>query len=101
MHTAYLDHRAQLSPGWRLTLLFRCIYEYDEEHTIGGKSFKEGDPPNFTGSFYSDTKGMVEKVCVVERNTKTKVELIHWTCVVLCCAFVCVLDTHATVRGAL
>ncbi|CAM9971348.1 unnamed protein product, partial [Sphacelaria rigidula] len=40
----------------------RCIYEYDAEHTIGGKGFKEGDTPNFTGSFYSDTKGMVEKM---------------------------------------
>ena len=40
----------------------RCIYEYDAEHTIGGKGFKEEDTPNFTGSFYSDTKGMVEKV---------------------------------------
>lgn len=29
---------------------------------MGGKGFKEGDKPNFTGSFYSDTKGMVEKV---------------------------------------
>ena len=40
----------------------RCIYEYDKEHPIGGKGFKEHDTPNFTGSFYSDTKGMVEKV---------------------------------------
>lgn len=39
-----------------------CIYEYDAEHTIGGKGFKEDDPPNFTGSYYSDTKGMVEKL---------------------------------------
>jgi len=40
----------------------RCIYEYDAEHTIGGKGFLETDPPNFTASFYSDTKGMVENV---------------------------------------
>lgn len=40
----------------------RCIYEYDAEHTIGGKEFLETDPPNFKGSFYSDTKGMVENV---------------------------------------
>lgn len=40
----------------------RCIYEYDAEHTIGGKGFLETDPPNFKGSFYSDTKGMVENV---------------------------------------
>jgi 3,5-epimerase/4-reductase len=28
----------------------------------GEKGFTEEDPPNFTGSFYSLTKGMVEKV---------------------------------------
>lgn len=39
----------------------RCIYEYDDEHSIGGKGFTEEDTPNFTGSFYSLTKGMVEK----------------------------------------
>ncbi|CAM9157225.1 unnamed protein product, partial [Laminaria digitata] len=39
-----------------------CIYEYDAEHTIGGKGFKEDETPNFTGSFYSDTKGVVEKL---------------------------------------
>jgi dTDP-4-dehydrorhamnose reductase len=33
-----------------------CIYEYDEEHPIGGKGFTEQDPPNFAGSFYSKTK---------------------------------------------
>lgn len=29
---------------------------------MGGRGFKEDEPPNFMGSFYSDTKGMVEKV---------------------------------------
>ena len=33
-----------------------CIYEYDAEHTIGGKGFLEEDPPNFDKSFYSKTK---------------------------------------------
>ena len=33
-----------------------CIYEYDAEHTIGGKGFLEEDPPNFGKSFYSKTK---------------------------------------------
>lgn len=37
-----------------------CIYSYDDEHPIGGKGFTEEDPPNFSGSFYSYTKGMVE-----------------------------------------
>lgn len=38
-----------------------CIYTYDEAHPEGsGKGFQEEDPPNFTGSFYSATKVMVE-----------------------------------------
>ncbi|KAL7718305.1 NAD dependent epimerase/dehydratase [Entamoeba marina] len=42
-----------------------CIYEYDEEHPLGsGKGFKEEEEPNFTGSFYSLTKGLVEKILV-------------------------------------
>eukprot|EP00903_Cladosiphon_okamuranus_P015515 g14325.t1 len=45
-----------------------CIYEYDAEHTIGGKGFLETDPPNFKGSFYSDTKGMVENMLRVFPN---------------------------------
>ncbi|CAN0129404.1 unnamed protein product [Ascophyllum nodosum] len=45
-----------------------CIYEYDKEHPIGGKGFKEHDTPNFTGSFYSDTKGMVEKMLMSYSN---------------------------------
>jgi len=39
-----------------------CIYSYDEAHPIGGKTFTENDPPNFTGSFYSLTKGLVEQM---------------------------------------
>ena len=39
-----------------------CIYSYDEEHPMGGKTFTEEDEPNFTGSFYSYTKGLVEKL---------------------------------------
>lgn len=39
-----------------------CIYEYDEEHVIGGKGFVEDEVPNFTGSFYSETKGIVENL---------------------------------------
>ncbi|RDY12060.1 Bifunctional dTDP-4-dehydrorhamnose 3,5-epimerase/dTDP-4-dehydrorhamnose reductase [Mucuna pruriens] len=38
-----------------------CIFEYDSSHTLGsGLGFKEDDTPNFTGSFYSKTKAMVE-----------------------------------------
>ena len=40
-----------------------CIYSYDESHAIGsGKGFTEADPPNFNGSYYSHTKGMVENL---------------------------------------
>lgn len=37
-----------------------CIYEYDDDHIIGGKPFTENDRPNFNGSFYSKTKIIVE-----------------------------------------
>eukprot|EP00512_Aurantiochytrium_limacinum_P011822 CAMPEP_0171566726 /NCGR_PEP_ID=MMETSP0961-20121227/734_1 /TAXON_ID=87120 /ORGANISM="Aurantiochytrium limacinum, Strain ATCCMYA-1381" /LENGTH=346 /DNA_ID=CAMNT_0012120507 /DNA_START=40 /DNA_END=1080 /DNA_ORIENTATION=+ len=38
-----------------------CIYSYDAKHPLGsGKGFTEMDPPNFDGSFYSKTKGLVE-----------------------------------------
>ncbi|GMI86770.1 REPRESSOR OF LRX1 1, rhamnose biosynthesis 1, ARABIDOPSIS THALIANA RHAMNOSE BIOSYNTHESIS 1 [Hibiscus trionum] len=40
-----------------------CIFEYDATHPLGtGVGFKEEDKPNFTGSFYSKTKAMVEEL---------------------------------------
>lgn len=40
-----------------------CIYEYDVNHALGsGIGFKENDIPNFTGSFYSHTKGMLDRL---------------------------------------
>ena len=45
-----------------------CIYSYDAEHPIGGKRFTELDPPNFFGSFYSYTKGLVEKLLLPYDN---------------------------------
>ncbi len=40
-----------------------CIYEYDEEHPMSsGRGFCEGDEPNFEGSFYSKTKGMLDRL---------------------------------------
>ncbi|CAN8304955.1 unnamed protein product [Cochlearia groenlandica] len=40
-----------------------CIFEYDKNHPLGsGIGFKEEDTPNFTGSFYSKTKAMVEEL---------------------------------------
>lgn len=41
-----------------------CIYSYDDEHPIGGKTFTEEDPANFFGSFYSRTKAMVESMAM-------------------------------------
>lgn len=37
-----------------------CIFEYDDEHMIGGKPFTEEDFANFHGSFYSHTKALCE-----------------------------------------
>lgn len=38
-----------------------CIFHYDDVHTVdNGLGFKESDTPNFTGSYYSYTKAMVE-----------------------------------------
>ncbi|KAH7300439.1 hypothetical protein KP509_24G062900 [Ceratopteris richardii] len=40
-----------------------CIFEYDDSHPLGsGIGFREEDTPNFTGSFYSKTKAMVEEL---------------------------------------
>ncbi|WOL02065.1 trifunctional UDP-glucose 4,6-dehydratase [Canna indica] len=40
-----------------------CIFEYDDAHPErSGIGFKEEDKPNFTGSFYSKTKAMVEEL---------------------------------------
>jgi UDP-glucose 4-epimerase len=48
-----------------------CIFEYDDEHVIGGKGFTEEDTPNFDGSFYSKTKGYVEQMLKEYPNTLT------------------------------
>lgn len=40
-----------------------CIYSYDEDHVLGsGQGFSETDRPNFSGSFYSHTKGYVDQL---------------------------------------
>lgn len=48
-----------------------CIFEYDDDHVIGGKSFTEDDVPNFHGSYYSHTKAMVEDMLKVFPTTCT------------------------------
>lgn len=39
-----------------------CIYNYDGVHREGGVPIPEEYPPNYTGSYYSLTKGMVDKL---------------------------------------
>jgi len=50
------------SKGIHHTLLATgCIFEYDEQHPMGsGIGFTEEDKPNFTDSWYSETKGYSE-----------------------------------------
>jgi dTDP-4-dehydrorhamnose reductase len=39
-----------------------CIYSYDDAHPLGGPGFTENDVANFRGSYYSNTKAMVEEL---------------------------------------
>lgn len=49
-----------------------CIFEYDATHPLGSSiGFKEEDKPNFTGSFYSKTKAMVEELLKEYENVCT------------------------------
>uniref|UniRef100_A0A1J3DRE7 Bifunctional dTDP-4-dehydrorhamnose 3,5-epimerase/dTDP-4-dehydrorhamnose reductase n=1 Tax=Noccaea caerulescens TaxID=107243 RepID=A0A1J3DRE7_NOCCA len=49
-----------------------CIFEYDSDHPLGsGIGFKEEDTPNFTGSYYSKTKAMVEELLKNYENVCT------------------------------
>lgn len=46
-----------------------CIYEYDEKHPMySGIGFTEEEEPNFTGSFYSKTKILMEKLILEYSN---------------------------------
>lgn len=49
-----------------------CIFHYDDKFTIeSGIGFKESDSPNFTGSYYSFTKAMVENLLKEYPNVLT------------------------------
>ena len=48
-----------------------CIYTYDAAHPAGGAPFSEADEPNYIGSFYSLTKGMVDKLSLNYAHTLT------------------------------
>lgn len=57
----YNIHLTNISTG--------CIYEYDIAHPMGsGIGFTENDEPNFTGSFYSKTKIVLEKLILEYPN---------------------------------
>lgn len=46
-----------------------CIYVYDEHHPLGSNIvFSENEQPNFTGSFYSKTKALVEEIIMQYPN---------------------------------
>ncbi|KAI1264917.1 NAD dependent epimerase/dehydratase [Xylariaceae sp. FL1019] len=45
-----------------------CIYQYDDDHPKGGPGYKEIDAPNFTDSFYSESKGHVEQIMKYYNN---------------------------------
>ncbi|GAB4816208.1 hypothetical protein N2152v2_003254 [Parachlorella kessleri] len=53
-----------LSEGLHMTYFGTgCIFHYDDDFPQGsGKGFKEADKPNFTGSYYSYTKAMLESL---------------------------------------
>ena len=40
--------------------MIRCIFNYDSKYTVGGTPIPDDLPPNYAGSFYSVTKGMVD-----------------------------------------
>lgn len=49
-----------------------CIFHYDESFPQGsGKGFHESDKPNFTGSYYSHTKAIVENLLKEYPNVLT------------------------------
>ena len=50
-----------------------CIFSYDDQHKMGpgNAGFTEEDVPNFTGSYYSHTKAMVENLLKAYPNVLT------------------------------
>ncbi|KAK3244506.1 rhm1-like protein [Cymbomonas tetramitiformis] len=53
-----------------------CIFEYDKDHPeASGIGFKEGDKPNFVGSFYSFTKALVESIMLYEHVLTLRVRM--------------------------
>lgn len=55
--------------GMHMTLFATgCIYEYDAAHPIAGPGFTEQCVPNYTGSFYSKTKVIVEELLKSYKN---------------------------------
>lgn len=49
-----------------------CIFQYDDAHPLGsGIGFTEESYPNFSGSWYSETKGYMEQMLKVYPNVLT------------------------------
>jgi 3,5-epimerase/4-reductase len=49
----------------------RCIFNYDSKYTVGGEGIPEEYPANYVGSFYSLTKGMVDKLAPNYKHSLT------------------------------
>ena len=67
--TCPLAHALTLS---RTTpFLLRCIFNYDAKYTVGGAPIPEEYPANYVGSFYSLTKGMVDRLAPNYKHSLT------------------------------
>jgi dTDP-4-dehydrorhamnose reductase len=66
-----------------------CIFSYDAAHPIGGPGFTEEDKPNFFGSFYSYTKGMVEQVRRQKKRGKKRERVRTFVFSLFCCYCCC------------
>ena len=49
----------------------RCIFNYDAKYPVGGAAIPEDYPPNYVGSFYSVTKGMVDQLSPLYKHALT------------------------------
>jgi len=48
-----------------------CIFNYDAKYTVGGEPIPEEYPANYVGSFYSLTKGMVDRLAPNYKHSLT------------------------------
>jgi len=57
-----LAHLCQQSNVHYTYLGTGCIFEYDQDHPVGGRGFTEESVPNFFGSGYSTVKGITDRM---------------------------------------